>query len=49
MKGQVYGELSLNGDMYYDYGKMYQSLLGYDLVLHRPKRKMRKGVKLYLK
>jgi capsule biosynthesis phosphatase len=45
MKGQVYGELTLNGDMYYDYGKMYQSILGYDLVLNGkavcPEYKMR--------
>jgi hypothetical protein len=34
MKGQVDNELSLNGDMYYDYGKLYQSILGYDLVLN---------------
>jgi hypothetical protein len=34
MKGQVYNELTLNGDAYYDYGKMYQSILGYDLILH---------------
>lgn len=35
MKGQVYGELTLNGDAYYDYGKMYQSILGYDLILNK--------------
>jgi len=34
MKGQVDGILTLNGDMYYDYGKLYQSVLGYDLVLN---------------
>ena len=34
MKGQVDGLLTLNGDMYYDYGKLYQSILGYDLVLN---------------
>jgi len=34
MKGQVDGELTLNGDAYYDYGKLYQSILGYDLVLN---------------
>jgi hypothetical protein len=34
MKGQVAGSLALNGDMYYDYGKLYQSILGYDLVLN---------------
>ena len=35
MKGQVFGELTLNGDIYYDYGKLYQSILGYDLLLNR--------------
>jgi capsule biosynthesis phosphatase len=34
MKGQVDSILTLNGDMYYDYGKLYQSILGYDLVLN---------------
>ncbi len=34
MKGQVDNILTLNGDIYYDYGKMYQSILGYDLVLN---------------
>jgi capsule biosynthesis phosphatase len=34
MKGQVDGQLTLNGDRYYDYGKLYQSILGYDLVLN---------------
>jgi len=34
MKGQVYNYLTLNGDMYYDYGKMYQSILGYDLIIN---------------
>jgi capsule biosynthesis phosphatase len=34
MKGQVDGVLSLNGDRYYDYGKMYQSILGYDLIIN---------------
>jgi capsule biosynthesis phosphatase len=35
MKGQIDNELTMNGDIYYDYGKMYQSVLGYDLVLHQ--------------
>jgi capsule biosynthesis phosphatase len=35
MRGQVDHELTLNGDMYYDYGKMYQSILGYDLILNK--------------
>jgi len=34
MKGQVDGILTLTGDCYYDYGKLYQSILGYDLVLN---------------
>ena len=34
MKGQVDGILTLNGDKYYDYGKLYQSIIGYDLVLN---------------
>jgi capsule biosynthesis phosphatase len=34
MKGQVDDQLTLNGDMYYDYGKLYQSILGYDLILN---------------
>jgi len=34
MKGQVDNILTLNGDIYYDYGKLYQSILGYDLVLN---------------
>jgi capsule biosynthesis phosphatase len=33
MRGQVDDELTLNGDKYYDYAKLYQSILGYDLVL----------------
>jgi len=34
MRGQVDGVLTLNGDMYYDYGKLFQSILGYDFVLN---------------
>ena len=34
MRGQIDGILSINGDKYYDYGKMYQSILGYDLYLN---------------
>jgi capsule biosynthesis phosphatase len=34
MKGQVDGLLTLGGDRYYDYGKFYQSILGYDLILN---------------
>jgi capsule biosynthesis phosphatase len=35
MKGQVHDEMTINGDIYYDYGKLYQSILGYDLVLNK--------------
>ena len=35
MKGIVYDVLTTNGDIYYDYGKLYQSILGYDLVLNK--------------
>jgi capsule biosynthesis phosphatase len=34
MKGQVDHILTTCGDIYYDYGKFYQSILGYDLILH---------------
>jgi len=34
MKGQVDGILTINGDKYYDYGKLYQSILGYDLIIN---------------
>ena len=34
MKGQVDGVLTLNGDIYYDYGKFLQSILGYDLIIN---------------
>ena len=34
MKGQVNHILTTNGDIYYDFGKVYQSILGYDIVLH---------------
>jgi capsule biosynthesis phosphatase len=34
MKGSVEDILTLSGDIYYDYGKLYQSILGYDLVLN---------------
>lgn len=34
MKGQVDDILTLNGDIYYDYAKLYQSILGYDLILN---------------
>jgi hypothetical protein len=34
MKGQVDDILTINGDIYYDYGKMFQSILGYDIILY---------------
>ena len=34
MKGQIDNILTLNGDKYYDYGKLYQSILGFDLYLN---------------
>jgi len=34
MKGQVNGQLMTGGDKLYDYGKIYQSILGYDAVLY---------------
>jgi capsule biosynthesis phosphatase len=34
MKGQVDGVLTTSGDPIYDYGKLYQSILGYDCVLN---------------
>ena len=35
MKGIVYDTLTMNGDIYYDYGKLYQSIIGYDLMLNK--------------
>lgn len=34
MKGKVDNVFTMNGDSYYDYGKLYQSILGYDLILN---------------
>lgn len=34
MKGQVNGRLCIGGDPLYDYGKLYQSFLGYDATLY---------------
>ena len=34
MKGQLNGKLTTGGDRMYDYGKLYQSILGYDAVLY---------------
>lgn len=40
MRGKIYDTITTNGDMYYDYGKMYQSILGYDLILNKNKLDM---------
>lgn len=34
MKGQVNHVLTTSGDVLYDYGKLYQSILGYDLAIY---------------
>jgi len=34
MRGKLGYELSIFGDLYYDYAKMYQSLIGYDFILN---------------
>jgi len=34
MKGQINGKLNTGGDIMYDYSKLYQSILGYDLILY---------------
>lgn len=34
MRGIIDNIPTLNGDIYYDYGKLYQSILGYDLILN---------------
>jgi capsule biosynthesis phosphatase len=34
MRGSVDNILTLNGDIYYDYGKLYQSIIGLDLIIH---------------
>jgi len=34
MKGNLDGSLTVAGDIYYDYAKIYQSLLGFDLCIH---------------
>jgi len=34
MKGQLNNKLTMGGDRLYDYGKLYQSVLGYDAVLY---------------
>lgn len=37
MKGKVYDKLSISGHNLYDYGKIYQSLLGFDEILYNDK------------
>jgi len=34
MRGKLGDELSMYGDIYYDYSKIYQSLLGYDFIIN---------------
>jgi capsule biosynthesis phosphatase len=34
MRGKLGDELSISGDIYYDYAKVYQSLIGYDFILN---------------
>jgi choline kinase len=34
MRGHVDGILTIHGDKYDDYGKLYQSIMGYDLILN---------------
>lgn len=34
MRGKLGDELSVLGDVYYDYAKVYQSLIGYDFILN---------------
>jgi hypothetical protein len=34
MKGEINNKLTLSGDAYYDYGKIYQSILGLDMIVH---------------
>jgi hypothetical protein len=34
MRGRLGEELSIYGDIYYDFSKVYQSLLGYDFIIN---------------
>ena len=34
MKGKIYDNYNTGGDIYYDYGKLYQSFLGFDEILY---------------
>lgn len=55
MKGKVYNTFNTGGDIYYDYGKLYQSFLGFDEILYGDtinityKNKMRSYYENYLK
>jgi len=40
MKGKVGDIYTLNGDKYYDYGKLFQSIIGYDLILYNDRINM---------
>jgi len=33
MRGSIDGELTIYGDIFYDYAKIYQSIIGYDFIL----------------
>ena len=34
MRGKLGDKLTLEGDLYYDYAKTYQSIIGYDFILN---------------
>jgi hypothetical protein len=34
MRGKIGDVLSIEGDIYYDYAKIYQSIIGYDYILN---------------
>lgn len=37
MKGHLNGYITMSGDSYYDYAKLFQSFLGYDIILYGDK------------
>jgi hypothetical protein len=49
MKGIVDDIFTLNGDKYYDYGKLLQSIIGYDLIIHNDEidHEYMKNIKMY--
>jgi len=55
MKGKVYDKYNTGGDIYYDYGKLYQSFLGFDEIIYdnniniNYKNKMKEYYENYLK